>query len=418
MQNFKVTLNQTIKKYTVKYSGTRIVTAKYTYASAVESGYTGTEAEWILSIQGTKGNPGLTPNIGINGNWWLGTADTGVKARATDGLSGKGINSIVKTATNGLIDTYRITYSDNTSIEYSIVNGKDGKNGNEVSTIIKTSTNGLIDTYTITFTDSSKTDFYVTNGKNGIDGITPIKGIDYFDGVTPHIGTNNHWWIGLIDTGIIAQGASGRSITSISRTSGTGVAGTTDTYTISFSDTTSSTYLVVNGANGSPGSNGRGISSIARTTGNGTAGTTDTYTITFTDASTTTFTVVNGANGSYTETAQYVLSGLDAKIELGVKASHTILEAHNFTADKIYTEMTSAPTDYDIIVDVKKNGTSIFSTKPKISVGNLHKTINPVLVTSPTVFSVGDIRTVTVDQVGGSETGKNLVLSILMNKTI
>jgi len=126
----------------------------------------------------------------------------------------------------------------------------------------------------------------------------------------------------------------------------------------------------------------------------------------------------NGTNGSSTETAQYVLSGLDAKIELGVKASHTILEAHNFTADKIYTEVTAAPTDYDIIIDVKKNGVSIFSTKPKISVGNLHKTINPVLVTSPTVFSVGDIRTITVDQVGGSETGKNLVLSILMNKTI
>ena len=123
-------------------------------------------------------------------------------------------------------------------------------------------------------------------------------------------------------------------------------------------------------------------------------------------------------HGSSTETAQYVLSGLDAKIELGVKASHTILEAHNFTTDKIYLEATTAPTDYDIIVDVKKNGTSIFSTKPKISVGNLHKTINPVLVTSPTVFSAGDIRTITVDQVGGTETGKNLVLSILMNKTI
>jgi len=122
-------------------------------------------------------------------------------------------------------------------------------------------------------------------------------------------------------------------------------------------------------------------------------------------------------SGSSTETAPYVLSGLDAKIDLGMKASHTILESHNFTADKIYPEVTVAPTDYDIIIDIKKNGVSIFSTKPRISVGNLHSTINPVLVTSPTVFSVGDIRTITVDQVGGSETGKNLVLSILINKT-
>ena len=46
------------------------------------------------------------------------------------------------------------------------------------------------------------------------------------------------------------------------------------------------------------GDNGRGIISIIRTSGNGAAGTTDTYTITFTDASTTTFQVVNGANGT------------------------------------------------------------------------------------------------------------------------
>jgi hypothetical protein len=40
-----------------------------------------------------------------------------------------------------------------------------------------------------------------------------------------------------------------------------------------------------------------GISSITRTSGTGAPGTTDTYTITFTNATTTTFTVYNGANG-------------------------------------------------------------------------------------------------------------------------
>lgn len=44
--------------------------------------------------------------------------------------------------------------------------------------------------------------------------------------------------------------------------------------------------------------NGRGIVSIARTSGNGAAGTTDTYTITFSDNTTTTFTVYNGADGA------------------------------------------------------------------------------------------------------------------------
>ena len=51
------------------------------------------------------------------------------------------------------------------------------------------------------------------------------------------------------------------------------------------------------GANGADGSDGRGITSIVRTSGTGAAGTTDTYTITFTDSTTATFTVYNGANG-------------------------------------------------------------------------------------------------------------------------
>jgi hypothetical protein len=45
------------------------------------------------------------------------------------------------------------------------------------------------------------------------------------------------------------------------------------------------------------GEDGRGIVSIVRTAGTGLAGSTDTYTITFTDNTTTTFTVVNGRNG-------------------------------------------------------------------------------------------------------------------------
>ena len=63
----------------------------------------------------------------------------------------------------------------------------------------------------------------------------------------------------------------------------TGTVGLVDTYTITYSDGTTSTFDVTNG---------NGIVSIAKT---GTAGNVDTYTITLTDGSTTTFTVTNGA---------------------------------------------------------------------------------------------------------------------------
>ena len=63
---------------------------------------------------------------------------------------------------------------------------------------------------------------------------------------------------------------------------------------------TSYQYIDLKGEQGDPGNDGadgKGIVSIARTSGTGAAGTTDTYTITFTDSTTATFQVYNGADG-------------------------------------------------------------------------------------------------------------------------
>lgn len=71
----------------------------------------------------------------------------------------------------------------------------------------------------------------------------------------------------------------GKTIQSIELT---GTVGLVDTYTINYSDGTTSTFDVTNG---------NGIASVAKT---GTAGLVDTYTITFQDGSTTTFDIHNG----------------------------------------------------------------------------------------------------------------------------
>jgi hypothetical protein len=138
------------------------------------------------------------------------------------------------------------------------------------------------------------------------------------------------------------------------------------------------------------------------------------------ELNTTAKTLVGAINEIYslqrTEVGEYVLSGIDEAISTGRKVSETVRLKHQITADGIYLEATTTPTDYDIIIDIKKNGASIFSTKPKITAGSLSIAGTHVLVTSPTIFNVGDIRTVTVDQIGSTETGKNLVLSLLMNK--
>ncbi len=78
------------------------------------------------------------------------------------------------------------------------------------------------------------------------------------------------------------QGPRGNGIVSIAKSA---TSGNVDTYTITLTDGTTSTFTVTNG------NAGNGISSVVKTS---TSGLVDTYTITFTDGATTTFTVANG----------------------------------------------------------------------------------------------------------------------------
>ena len=47
-------------------------TGKSAYDIAVEKGFSGSEEEWLKSLQGES------PHIGENGNWFVGTLDMGV----------------------------------------------------------------------------------------------------------------------------------------------------------------------------------------------------------------------------------------------------------------------------------------------------------------------------------------------------
>ena len=99
-------------------------------------------------------------------------------AKGDKGDDGNGIVGITKTSTSGLVDTYTITYTDNTTSTFSVTNGKDGENGRDgtngqdgtdgvgIVSITKTSTSGLVDTYTITMTNGTTTTFTVTNGSD------------------------------------------------------------------------------------------------------------------------------------------------------------------------------------------------------------------------------------------------------------
>lgn len=82
------------------------------------------------------------------------------------------------------------------------------------------------------------------------------------------------------------RGEPGTSIKSIVKT---GTNGLTDTYTVTLTDDSTSTFTV---------KNGNGIASIALQSGTHAPGTTDTYKITFTNGETAAFSVYNGLNGA------------------------------------------------------------------------------------------------------------------------
>ena len=70
---------------------------KSAYEIAVENGFNGTEAEWLASLKGATGAPGAngkdgtdgkTPYVGDNGNWFVGSDDTGKPSRGAKGDKG------------------------------------------------------------------------------------------------------------------------------------------------------------------------------------------------------------------------------------------------------------------------------------------------------------------------------------------
>ena len=77
----------------------------------------------------------------------------------------KSIFTIVKTETNGAVDTYTITYTDGTTSTFDVTNGVGIR---DVECV--TSADGLTITYTTYFSDGSSTTFSVRSGVDGQDG--------------------------------------------------------------------------------------------------------------------------------------------------------------------------------------------------------------------------------------------------------
>ena len=206
------------------------------YQLALSSGFDGTYEEWLESIKGENGKPiELIVENGI--------------------LCWRYIGEIAYTPLFDLNDL----------IGDKGDQGEKGEQGVSITKVEKTSSDGLVDTYTITFSNGTTTTYTVNNGANGLQGDKGEQGIQG------------------------EKGEQGVSITKVEKTSSDGLV---DTYTITFSNGTTTTYTVNNGVNGSQGETGNGIVSIDKTSSPDSY--TDVYTITFTDGTTYDFVVTNG----------------------------------------------------------------------------------------------------------------------------
>ena len=291
------------------------------------------------------------------------------------GPRGSGIESIEKTSSSGLVDTYTITYEDGDTDTFDVTNGAaatisvgtvttgepgtdatvvnsgtsgeavfdftipqgakgdtgstgaTGATGNGIASISKTGTSGLVDTYTITYTNGNTATFTVTNGQDGADGQ---------DGSAA-----------TITVGTTTTGGAGTSASVVN--SGTSSAAVLD-FTIPKGD---------KGETGSTGATGNGIVSITKT---GTSGLIDTYTITYTNGNTDTFTVTNGADGTTTWGGiTGVLSNqLDLQAALDEKQDE--LTAGNLLEIVEGGSLVPLPTGYTQVEYITTDGTAYINT--------------------------------------------------------
>ena len=184
----------------VDSKGNVLITINYTKSEAITvtipKGDKGNGIQAIVSEVGTKD--------GVAGQWITITYTEGsetTKLFVPNGKDGANV-TITKTekTTVESVDTYTITFSDGTTVSFSVTHGIDGDKGDKGDQ----GDQG----------EAGKTPYIGENGNWWIgdkDLGIPATGSDGDSGETPYIGENGNWWIGETDTGIKAQGEDGRS---------------------------------------------------------------------------------------------------------------------------------------------------------------------------------------------------------------
>lgn len=259
-----------------------------------------------------QGEDGLTPFIGENGNWWIGETDTGVSAHGQNGQAGENGKSAYELACEqgytGTVDEWLLTLVGNNGKSAYEVMQEQGYTGTLEEWI-----ESLRGQNGVTPHIGDNGNWFIGEQDTGIaaQGQAGENGQNGQNGVTPHIGDNGNWFIGEQDTGVQAQGQDGKSAFEVMQEQG--YTGTLEEWLDSLvgqdGQNGKSAYDIycdvhdgddLNEAEwlaslvGAAGENGNGIENI---TGPVTDGLFDTYTINYTNGTTSQFVVKNGQDG-------------------------------------------------------------------------------------------------------------------------
>lgn len=161
------------------------------YQVAVKHGYTGTEAEWVTSLKGEKGEAGAGLNIKGQVETEAQLPDPGDADKGTAYLVGAGFGALLY-IWDGNAWFYKqplsvkgedFTYEDFTPEQLELLRGPRGYQGDPVNVerVLESTDDGGVNT--VFFTDGTQMQVRNgTKGSKGDPGYTPKKGVDYTDG--------------------------------------------------------------------------------------------------------------------------------------------------------------------------------------------------------------------------------------------
>lgn len=303
-----------------------------------------------ISAKGTKGESGITPHIGDNGNWYIGTTDTGISAKGVKGDPGE--------------------------------NGKDGDSGVFVSETESATPPESANVWVVIAPTGEQTYILVPDKLRYVNGRLQLMCGDETVG----------------DPVIIGSGSGGTGADGVTFTPSVSADGV-----ISWTNDGGKDNPAPVNIKGNSGTDGVGIQSVVQTTTSTADGGDNIITVTLTNGNTATFTVKNGSKGSdgssATVTVDSALSDsstnpvqnkvikeeLDKKIETVPSAGADVvggIKADDATAadtqpvrkgadGKLYTAPTSGGTT--ITVDSEMSDTSTNPVQNKVAKAYMDK---------------------------------------------